>query len=136
MKLGIKGVVLSMFDRLTQNHSTDYDVKSEVLTVSVTDLGPKSLDVPSTEIEDFIQTLSDFDPDAEPGLVETVSRTLRCTDGVVSFRTSLAKGSRTVTVPAAEWSDFVRWWEVAGDSVSATVEKYQAIIAAEADAAE
>lgn len=67
------------------------------------------------EATDFIEVtayLKAFDPDQELGEVELsplecVKRTLEATDTEVSFKVSLAKHSRKVTIPRAQWAGFV-----------------------------
>jgi hypothetical protein len=131
MKLGIAGLVLSMFDRLNNSHATDYDPKTDVLTIQVPDLGPKSLDVPSTEIDNFVGVIAAYSPDESLTLAETVRRTLSYDEKkeVYSFRTSLATGTRTVTVSKADWPDFVRFWTEAADSVEGAIESWKAHLA-------
>jgi hypothetical protein len=129
--LGIAGIVLSMFDRLNNHYSTSYDGKTKLVTISQPDLGPKSLDINSDEIDNFVGVLAAFDPEVELSQAETVRRTLELVtvkgEEVYRFKTSTASGSRAVVIPKDDWSDFVKWWTMAADSVEDTIAKYQAM---------
>lgn len=132
MKLGI-GAKIAFFDLLVANHGTSYDGKSEVLTVSLPNLGPKSLDIDSDQIGDFANLIAEYDPEKPETLVETVFRTLNNDGENVTFRVSNDKGARKVTVPAKDWPEFVKFWQAAAGTVEDTIKQYKALNSGEAD---
>jgi hypothetical protein len=131
MKLAITGIQLSMFDRLNNNYNTDFSAETGILTVSQPNLGPKSLDITSDDIGQFAGVLADFDPKVSAGLslIETVEKTLEQGEEFVTFRTSMAKGARTVKIPVGEWPDFVRWWGAAAETAPDLIIQYRKMLA-------
>ncbi len=79
--------------------------------------GSSKLEVEGADFEGVVESLSDFDPDAElsedmkPS--EVIKRTIRLSpDGsAVQFKISNAKHSRSVTVPRESWTEFVELWK-------------------------
>lgn len=139
VKLSIGGKV-SLFSLLVRDHTTSYNAGTETVTVGLPGLGPKSLDITSDEIVDFSDEIGAFDVEKGPqvgSLAEAFKRTAEVTeeDGVkiVRFRPSLAKASRAVTIPVADWPDFVRFIGAAAEATEATIEEYRAIAAQEAE---
>ena len=141
MRLAIAGIILSMFDRLNNGHTTTFDVKTELVTISVPDLGPKSFDIASDDIDDFVYVINNFDPGSLT-MSEVVEKTLEKVEigkdenkrTIYRFRTSLEKGARSVVVAEEDWADFVRFWEAAKNATPSIVEAYQKRVA-EANAA-
>ena len=118
IKLNI-GTQLDLFTQMSGSATGSFDGKTDIASICVPGLGPKSLDIGSDEIEEFNNILNSFDPETPPptdrlGMIRTTLAVEgEGDDRVVTFRTANGKGVRSVNVPIGQWDNFLRFWHVA-----------------------
>jgi hypothetical protein len=92
--------------------------------------GSAKVEVDSTDLSTVREYLAGWEPEDTSALspLECIQRTIeRDSDGNVTFKTSLAKNSRSVKIPADSWADFLGYLEALEGHVPAAIERYKAI---------
>ena len=91
--------------------------------------GSAKVELTGDQLPSVADALEAFDADADlSGLSpeECIARTIsRDSDGVTTFKLSLAKNSRAVKIPAGEWDNFCTLMRANANSVEAAVAHYR-----------
>jgi hypothetical protein len=91
------------------------------------------VDLNGEQIREASDALSAWDPEAEPeevSIAEAINRTIKTEkDGTITFALSLAKNTRRVQIPAAEWDNYLGYMKACADSVPQAVEHFRGLVA-------
>jgi hypothetical protein len=91
--------------------------------------GSAKVELTGNQLESVADALEAYDPEADhSGLdpAECIARTIdRDSDGVTSFKLSLAPNSRAVKIPAGEWDNFCGLMRANAGTVDAAVAHYR-----------
>jgi hypothetical protein len=101
--------------------------------------GSAKVELTAESLPTVREYLADWEPEDLSALspLECIQRTInRDDDGNVTFKTSLAKNSRSVKIPAASWDDFLGYLTDLEGHVEGAVEHYKSIQASANDPAE
>lgn len=97
--------------------------------------GSTAVEIPGRQLDEVANVLEGWEVvDLDKlSAAECIRRTIarNAEDKTIEFKVSLAKNSRTVVVPEAEWDGFVQFMSEGADSVEDAVAHYRSITAAE-----